>query len=352
LEGLAVNFKNGIFSNGAAQNYAFTWETTLPETIVVSDEREVYTGGEPTTTLRFTTLRIDGGRNHSGVVPQFQTKLEYGKTYSFTVDFKKVVWSGSNIYWKWINDEDHDEGGYLTFDAPGADLDDQRKQGVMFKWGSLVGISSSPSAFANTVIYTPVFNAFDDKSWDTSDHPVTFSAIEALTDAVTNVTRSNTYLNGDACNTADDYAYWKAKKGDICRYISENGYGPGGKYRMPTSLEGGAGNGEPTTGDLGWYRSPTTEWGTISVAGFGTDGTHIMPVYIYRDDIALPASGYRTSNGIELPGTCGYWWTASARSNTTAWPFGFGKDASNYYRFYTNGNSGRTYAISVRCGQN
>jgi hypothetical protein len=258
-------------------------------------------------------LEVDGV-NYGGVV-QFNMTLESGKSYALKMSLKKkIVFAGSNIYWKWNDEGDPDQGGYLTFDASGAAIANQRRQGVFFKWGSLVGVSPAGSQESsydpnNTEIYAP---KYDDvlSSWDWED-PNTFHLDwEDILYVADNFPYDTSYgfyfnhLGDDARNTANDYEYWKAGKGDICRFISENGYGPdesGNKYayRMPVLSEL-ASKMVYTYGSDGWTKSSVT-W---NIETGNAEGTYPMDNYISNSsgNVTFPASGFRG----EVDGTLYY----------------------------------------------
>jgi hypothetical protein len=364
VEGFRASLKSGIFSKGAAENQAFTPTSFEPETSVTSDERDVYAGEEATTVIRITSITLDGTA-WNGPIAQFNTKLEYSRSYTLTVTLGKVVWAGSNIYWKWEDpdDPDHEDGGYLTFDAPGAAFEDQIKQGIFFKWGSLVGISPGGghnSAYSTSIpVYVPEFSAQGSTSWDTPAPGLTWASIPYVNDAVTGSFR-NTYLADDARNTDNDYAYWRAKKGDICRYISENGYGPGGKYRMPSAYEQAAKEGNYAYGTGGWTKYPAGSLWNGGRTGFPstTDGTYpVADAYISNSNgnISFPASGYRDkgSGVVQFPGYNVLSWSASCAISETANALAlYGVNASDGVYVTSYRGAVRYNGLPVRCIQN
>ena len=86
--------------------------------------------------------------------PARSTGLERGRAYRLygSVDYyhtglkfaEPLVWAGSNVYW---------DGTQLTFDETVVDADagSDLKQGVFFRWGSLVGVSPSLSYVTYTL---------------------------------------------------------------------------------------------------------------------------------------------------------------------------------------------------------
>jgi hypothetical protein len=294
------------------QIHAPAWDDLNSATVTGATGRIVYTAGEQPVSVTIGSVTI-GANTYTGSVADFDMPLVLGKSYTLEVRFKmNVVIAGSNIYW--------DTGrGCLTFDAPGASLNNQRKQGVFFKWGSLVGIS--PAGAKESVISstTKVYAAKYDNNTDTWgwENPNTFSyADNSLIPWLDNYTismqtgfvssRFNTYLMDDERN---DATYWGAKTGDICRYISENGYGPsdGNMYRMPTAFEYGAKN-DWITGYAfpGWtFTGSFTE--TYSS---NAEGTTVMDSYASHGSVTFPASGHRFP-GLYHSGLYGEYWHGS-----------------------------------------
>jgi hypothetical protein len=309
IVGCEADLQDGHFSKGTVGDQSFTWPAFTTATSIVSNERTVYTGGEPTASIKITSVTV-GGTEYS-VVAGFNMPLLSGRTYTLAVDFKKIVWAGSNIYWKDQPDSySFDYPGYLTFDAPETDVhaENQRKTGVFFKWGSLVGMmpnniwADSQSIKYLRPVCRPSFTSKSQRSWvKTSAYHYD---VDYVDDDVTGDMYS-TYLRDDARNTDNDYAYWKARKGDICRYISENGYGPGdGNYRMPTAYELGA----TSNNSSGW----------VQVGGWtnedpGESSTYVHDNYTFHTDatVSFPAAGfvwtstlYREAGYSLIYGTC------------------------------------------------
>jgi hypothetical protein len=282
------------------------------------------------------------------------------------VDFKKkLAFAGSNIYW---------DGFKLTFKEAGYTGPENYYQGVFFKWGSLVGISPAGLEFAefttSTPIYTPTFVSTSNKNWSKNTTSSVWLDIVPVRDNVAG-DRYSTYLMDDARNTDNDYAYWKAKKGDICRYISENGYGPveGGVkygYRMPTLYELGAKNmpnGSYITysydGPEGWKKAGM---GNDDYSTSGAEGTRVMSSYAFNSVVGtiLPASGYLLPNSgltnctLSRVGTWGFYWSGSTYDalnplnlNDGGWALFF---FSSSFSFSAVGLD--SYGFPVRCVRN
>jgi hypothetical protein len=323
FQGYAANLKNGDFIKGTAQDQSFTFAEFTTTTSITSAERMVYAGNEAPTEVAIQSIKIDGvtygAAQYVYGVPaiRFNMRLELGKYYTLEVDFKKVVWAGSNVYWKSTGTNT----GYLTFDAPNSGDDNQKKQGLMFKWGSLVGLSPASNQAttpysSSTLVYIPEYTDADTKGWSVTNIYDAWAEVPYLGGNITG-SRYSTYLRDNERNTD---AYWGEKTGDICRYISENGYGPeesGVKYNycMPTDYELGK-NVEYTWGTFGWTKTPNEGWGQSGAlfSAEGTDGTRTMTYYATNTTagVIFPCSGYRSDSGsLNYIGDCVFAWTCS-----------------------------------------
>jgi hypothetical protein len=334
--GYEASLKSGNFIKGTAENQTFTFPSFTTTTAIESGERMVYAGGEAVTSVKMTSVTIDGV-TYVGPVARFNMRLESGKYYTLMIDFKMIIWAGSNIYW---------DGGKLTFEAPNADVhaDEQRYQGLFFKWGSLVGISGTGvenRKFSETTkVYIPVFNSLSDKDWDTVNAYSSWEDIEHILPPGTN-DRYISYLVDNVRNTDNDYAYWKAKKGDICRYLSENGFGPGGNYRMPTSFEFGDKEDNATGGATGWELTGSS----IYLQSDNEVGTTILPSYYSNSNahVSFPRAGNINNNGtLSTVNRYGYHWSAS------------GEDSEKVHclREITRSSYHAAHAFPVRCVRN
>jgi hypothetical protein len=291
---------------------------------------------------------------YTNLSADFNTELLEGHSYTLTVDLKdtELIIAGSNIYW---------DGTKLTFDGPGASENMQLKQGLFFKWGSLVGISpaltnGSDAYSVDTPVYTPEYNS-GSPSWNTTTTYAAWNDIPYVDDnypvsPAVNADRTEHYLTDNARNTA---AQWNAKKGDICRYLSENGFGPGGNWRMPTSADFVV---TQASWGLGWWTRLDGAWNDISLTfPTNSDGTTVMAGCgggKFRNGI-FPLSGDRQLGVMpraEDVGEMGmYWCSTVARGGDVS--------AASAYTMYLrkdirSGNLAqvRYAALSVRCVKN
>ena len=289
----------------------------------------------------------------------FNMKRNWQYTYTITlkanesdtrITYKRSgpVWAGSNIYW---------DGTKLTFDTETTTANNQ-KQGIFFKWGSLIGISSngdigSSYDSSSVLLYIPsyVSNSPLSSSWTGTTTGSSMAWTDILyMDGGSSTDQTSTYLNDATQNTAD---YYKAYKGDICQYLSKTG-AVSGSWRMPTVKEFNTTN-TPTNTDAGWRTTDTTSWvqygtsGTSSSIANGQFSISFGATYTYNGSgTSFPASGYRYTDGMLYGvGQGGCYWSSSVGSATN----GF------YLRFYSSfvvpaRSNNRQNAFAVRCVQN
>jgi hypothetical protein len=323
----------------AAENQEIGWPAHSAAVTVMSNERKVYAGGEANTYIQIPSVTI-GAVLYEGLSPaRFVKVLERGKRYTLTLAFKNLQFAGSNIYWKAVASGPQ-APGYLTFDGVG-ETAHQGYQGVFFKWGSLVGISPAgdQAVVVSDVrkVYSPEYNS-GSPTWTVED--ISLRNVPQVTDVFSGLglDPSVAYMTDDERNTANDYAYWNAKKGDICRYLSENGYGPGGHYRLPTGSEWGATIDVPSA--VFSYGSGWVEVGPManSVTGINVSETYVdgtLPLSFGASYIGVhfPASGVLEINWYDSDGTTcrllgvtttGYYWGASVSGTLPTGSYQFG----------------------------
>jgi hypothetical protein len=215
----------------------------------------------------------------------FVQTLEAGKHYTLAVDLERVdPWAYSNIYWN---------GSKLTFDKSAASASvptSNTYQGVMFKWGSLIGVAPSnaqtEAELDEVALYIPNVNngtwdmtktvgshdLWDDKpkTWDNIPYVTTASGLRYGGMDMHNYDNDENYLYEN-----DDFDNYK---GDICSYLT------GGGWRMPNLAE----LGRPQD-----YSAFVNYGGSYSVNAMGTG--LFMPGRTYASasgSIFFPASGY------------------------------------------------------------
>jgi hypothetical protein len=290
------------------------------------------------------------------------------------VDVKKCIWARSNIYWQEVTDVlDSKYPGYLTFVTDVSDLTKQGLQGVLFKWGSLVGISpaltNGSNAFSGaTPVYIPtlVYDSGEDtyanSTWErnTSHSYTSGSWKETASGVAENAATNVPYLDGSYTSSGSvafgrDNRYaieaeqntdemYEGLRGDICQYLSTKTKAVPGDYRLPTSNELAPASGWTRGGDH------TTNLGLGNHSGT-VDFLDINRAWLKNADmgnVIFPAPGFRDNanhGGLFHVNAYGMYWSGSAYDGTTVY----------YLRFvngFASGNYLRSYALSVRCVQN
>jgi hypothetical protein len=352
----------------------------------------VFTAGASPTTVGL-DVTLDGGvyggsAELTGLSASFAMALEEGKEYLLTIRLKQVSFAGSNVYWVETRAATPSEpgGGYLTFDPAGQNGNGML-QGVLFRWGSLVGVSPALTngytafdfgvagdATTGTPIYVPdeteasgyIQTNGATMGWTTSygspgDTPAMLPAPttdiphfdKSFAQAAGEQGRGISFASDPEQNTQ---AVWDGYRGDICRHIgAKSAAGPAG-YRLPNGYEVGMGtsavnydaNGETT---VGWYRVPAGDNTSFTQdSSLGNPlGTAVLTngAYTYQG-VFFPASGCRRSgqyNGVleDVHHTGHYW------SNAT-YGYGYAYDlrvlGSTVYLFSAASSS---FYYSVRC---
>jgi hypothetical protein len=288
----------------------------------------VFTNGEAISVVIPANVLTIGGKSLPNVAAAVTfpvaTALAKGGSYVLRVKFRMAMFANSNIYWVTTSGDD----GYLKFDPYIDPLDEdynttasreqQQKQGVLFKWGSLVGISATGminalgAPWAGTEpIYVPtsptagvrmtVGTAVSGGKWTGTG----YLGIPYVASAPAPYGRG---VNGLATLGSADYT---AYKGDICKYLSN------GDYRMCTANEF-------AVNSLAWDGFSLMTYPLLNASYIFTtteDGQTLLlpPRGATRkvNDMWFPASGHRTSNGQKSYVTsAAYYWTGSALSAT------------------------------------
>jgi hypothetical protein len=185
-----------VEENAAVTQSVLSWNDLDTKT-VTSDPIVVYPGTANPVFVNIGSVTIAGYNPFTNAQAEFKKALTAGTSYTLVVNFQKTLWAKSNVYWKWNNSGDHTQGGYMTFDTE--ENGHQGYQGLVFKWGSLVGISPVGGS-------SPAYNAGESMPASYS----TWSSIPSLQDASVSMTDPNI----------------STLYGDICKYINPN-------YRLP-----------------------------------------------------------------------------------------------------------------------
>jgi hypothetical protein len=283
-------------------------------------------------TIGSLTLTIGGAdRVFSNITANFTEELAGGVNYVLVVDVKGNRWSHSNIYW----DRSLNSGtGGLTFDktATGAHSD---YQGVLFQWGSLIGISPVGSGETSTSTITIYVPPVGGGNWDAS-HTVYHSSslfnfgssgwngIPRLGDEPTTSNSAENYLY-----THNNFAKYQ---GDVCNYLDNAWRLPNGEEFKTVKVVTAAATGS----------DPNDAAGKGSVP-YATCTSTLGPVL-------LPMSGRRNYTLAEATygaGIASVYWCGSTGSGAYAWTASF---ASTNIGVSVVGTSFyHNYGLSVRC---
>jgi hypothetical protein len=397
LTAAVAGYKAGLtvqsgLTKDVAEDQAFVSYSGLGTATVTGARRVVYTGGEPTTEVKITSATV-GGTTRTGLVARFNRKLEPGKSYTLKVSFKEVVFAYSNIYWD-------DVAQQLTFDTTAKG--NQGYQGVMFKWGSLVGVSPALSGGDinyndNTVLYVPYGYPSAPKwkermrteiaadgdipygsNWTTWGHSTANATDIPYLDQInyaesqSNYGSSNTYAINPDRNTE---AMYQSLRGDICQYLSKTG-AVLGNYRLPIANECGTdannpwNNSNPTTVPVngGWVKGTGTFTATAN-AGYPNGRADLLSnkqsdsfdntknsnatgtIYGSATNImmfvTLPAAGNRYYQGELVDvGSFGDYWSGSLNHNNIPYEILFNNGAMAPL---AAGGINRSAGVSVRC---
>jgi hypothetical protein len=275
------------------------------------------------------------------------TALAKGGKYVLHVKFRSAMFANSNIYWVTTSGDD----GYLKFDPyidplstayniP-ANREQQQKQGVLFRWGSLIGISapgrggmqsswvwtdpiyvpSSPTAWTRTTAYA----AGTDGKWSGT----AFSDIPYVASVPAPYGRDVYCLS---MLGSSDYAVYR---GDICKYLNSG-------YRMPTLNEFGVAASAWTGTMVNWYNNGATTT---------ADGQTLMapPWGRYRkvNDMYFSGIGQRDENGtLWYAGTTVIHWSSSVLNATTPVAFNTSYSGTNEATWSAPAS------LAVRCVKN
>ena len=321
-----------LADNGSnASPIHFSWIGSDVNTKVASNFSTVWTGENNGTEVHFSSFTI-GSDHFSGdnLVARFEKKLETGRSYILRVRLRKLQVAKSNIYWN---------GAELTFEPVDGDVTMEMVQGVMFKWGSLIGISPE-IGFSPAYAYVPDYNSGDPQSstWNNVANP-----------SWTNIlyygyNTDHSYYNMDnPILTNLGVSYYPQYLGDICQYIGETTTNDKLRgYRMFTGREFMSG---------AWIKTPGSSW--MNVSPTAADGKTLMPASLSGHGSKIPASGYRGHpnsdtdanmypNYIGIEGM--YWSSTFGHSNGLSFLF-----SSEFQTNSLASNHRRFQAFPIRC---
>jgi len=269
--------------------------TGLSSQTIESDTFIVFTNEAEIMALKIGGLSVNGTNlgeyqlrfTDNYTSPSDPKKFVAGHTYKLKLNFRQLVWAGSNIYW---------DGSKLTFLNENYPPSAQGYQGVFFMWGSLVGISPYINFNnANTVLYgyngsnwVNTYRAAGPNPWSgTTMNDIPHIKVSDNRTLVSpnwlddHSTRN--YLSAEAHDSTN-------RVGDICKFLTDLGHAPPGEWRMPNSREFGFDTNEYDLSNVGFM--------TSLGADDGTTDFYAMPLYIERkvSSYIFPLSGFRNSN--------------------------------------------------------
>jgi hypothetical protein len=307
--------------------------------------------GNPNSDLVLTTNTANSGASDRVAT----VHLKAGRlTHKITVtqqQFPSIAlrFARSNIVWDAANSR-------LTFATTEAEnvTIPANVQGVFFKWGSLVAISPTGTS-ANYNASQILFSANGTKNYTWANVPYINETIAPFNDSDLNSDDFATYNGNSGYNASTN-------KGDICRYITAQGWVPSGeRWRLPkqseldaliaetTSVGNNGGFGSITSPNTpanvnGFWQVPSGRWLGKGAATAGTSrGTEQVPGV---SSVYFPAGGNRgnTDGSLYNAGRYAYSWSGSSEGTVNA------------YDLYVNSISAgrdsggnRNYGFSVRC---
>jgi hypothetical protein len=332
----------GLVTAVSSSDLPFTWLTsTFGGTTVTSDPLALVpqTGFSLKIPAGAITLQAGVTQNTLTSIPFPTSQLAAGKTHTIRVQLVKTSFArfaNSNIYW---------DGNKLTFDEYiypsdpdyASRVSEQEKQGVGFKWGSLIGISTPGQAGAaqhywsnDSTIYVPVDPANPSTNHTAWVKTTTSAAVAAGRWSPIGYTNipfvAFTEYSGPSNDRANDYltttlhspTSTAAYKGDICQYLNS-------AYRMPRSEEfpnatyWSSTSPLPDFHDLANYFATAID-GQTAIAKSDHRGLTLTTATTGSGGLFFPTSGRRDRSGVlEYVSTIGFYWSSSANIGEGYW---------------------------------
>lgn len=270
----------------------------------------------------------------------FYNKATGAILHEVTVKVVGRLWARSNIVW---------DGSKLTFAVTPNDntMIPANVQGVFFKWGSLVAISPLGATYntSTQTLYSPSGNAY------------------SAFDNIPYIDEMTAPFNNNNVNEDDFATYYgnagynvSTNKGDICRYITAQGW-VSGKWRLPTAAEYNdliAKGASQSTGSFGvetgnradgFWQPSSGRWLGSGAAADSQRGSTAALVP-GSNSIFFPAGDHRNYNGT-IPGTAqGFIWLGSSYDYRWSYNIGIRSNVVDI------GYSDRGNAFPVRCIRN
>ncbi|WP_455666736.1 hypothetical protein [Phocaeicola sp.] len=312
------------------------------------------TGGYDTAngeTITFSVI-TDPTQSISGTIDVvFESQDGLFSEVTVPLNIVNSMWARSNIVFVPSDDlEKYPEGGYLTFAVTPADnaTIPANSQGVFFKWGSLVAISPT----GGNTIYM---------AGQLPNGHIVFSPTKKYNYAYTSIPYiSETYAPFNDYGGGDDFATYNGNtgfnvtsgKGDICRYISAQGW-VHGNWRLPTADEFNQLRNEPNVrnGDFNnIVLAPNNAYSGygryVPLSGYWCGTSTASSASNPSAGIYFPACGMRTTAGDAANcGMQGNYQSASSWGPTSEYTMAMLKDRISYWSSVNT----RECSAAVRC---
>jgi hypothetical protein len=270
------------------------WYPALSTATTWSDYVPFYS--TPTSvTISSVTLTVNSTpHSYLARTANFSQGLFPEKSYTLVVDFDRLVFARSNIIWDNANSK-------LKFAVTAADnaTIPASVQGLMFKWGSLVALTGTGTYASGSTEYVTyrkeniVYSPSGDKTYGWTAIPY----IDDLTGlSYNNGDYFTDYNNGLGYNATAD-------KGDICRYISAQGWVTG-EWRIPTIYEWYdliAEAGYVASGTITVYHFNVPKYNATYKGGLYGYGIWELPGYLLGTGAAAGFNMSNPSVGVFLP---------------------------------------------------
>jgi hypothetical protein len=247
------------------------------------------------------SIKINDGtaQPFSNLSATFTQALAEATNYKIMVDVRANRWAHSNIYW----DETLNSGnGGLTFDKTLTNPSHADYQGVLFKWGSLIGISPVGES-ANAIVYIPnVGNG----TWDGTQTMLNsgFGGSEGILPPLGDFVN----LLGSSTDMKENYLYenpnFNDHVGDICSYLTD------GDWRLPNMDEFGV--------KADYDVHATNPFSATDPSGRASMGSNGVTYHSAFGTVFFPRSGMRHPQqnfSMQNVGGIGFYWSGS-RSTT------------------------------------
>jgi hypothetical protein len=357
-------FDGSLTPTGSVAAQGLTFPNSYPTTEIVSSYRRIspVTVAPATVTIGSVTVK----RNNTTYAPytarvaEFDRTLDVAKSYTLVVDLKGVGrWARSNVVWRKVSiSTDPKYPGYLTFattpeENVGTGAIPANVQGVFFRWGALVALA--PKQYLTGQYDGVSYKSIIYSASGNYNLPSTFTQTP-VGDESEEDDAFATYNN----NTGFDAS---VNKGDICRYITAQGWVSRGSWRLPTAAEWEALKAMPNVAPTTTQPWHTVEESNLDAApydentafGFyqpaarihGPDGSpdnvtnpRLLNVCLTGGGVIRVQSTYGVPVNFNHTGSC--WSSSSSRGATWSYYNGF--------QVYTTSSSVSTAgANNVRC---